>query len=599
MTTINLNQDWRFCWGGDENHPGPNLSDAFKVHYDESSWKKLNLPHDWSIAFDFNIEGSLVGSEAGYLDGGEGWYRKKLVLPKEMNGKHFFIHFGGVYMDSTVYVNGEVIGKYPNGYMPFTYDVTKWLKADGMSENVIAVKVVNRQPSSRWYSGSGIYRDVELIVKDAVHVAEYGTFVTTPDLEAEYETGKVSAHVATEVCNKRSEAVCVSVRASILDYKTGEVLGTPVESEGFTLAAGETYTAKQIVMVSEPKLWGVGQPNLYTMRTEVIVEGDVTDCHETRWGMRWVKFDANTGFWLNGEWMKLKGVCMHHDQGALGAVANPRALARQMEIMQEMGANAIRVTHNPAADDLLRICDEMGLMVIDEAFDTWYWGKKQYDLGRFFTQGSSSHPDGADTVTWAEFDLKRMVKRGRNFPAIIKWSVGNEVCEADGDARSVETIKNLKRWAGEVDPTRGITQGADKFRFGSGEGGHENIAMHQDTVGFNYAEGNYDAIHAKHPDWALYGSETSSATKSRGIYAHPDRMGVHDSGDHEDFQQSSYDNDHVGWGKSASQSWIDDRDRHYIAGQFIWTGFDYIGEPTPWHNTGGPGHSQSPKSSFF
>lgn len=596
---MDMNKDWKFCWAGDVNHKREDISHAYEINYNDTSWRKLDLPHDWSIEFDFNIEHSLVGSEAGYLDGGIGWYRKKLVLPEKMKNQRIAIHFGGIYMDSTVYINEKQVGKYPNGYMPFTYDITDYIVADGVTENVIAVKVVNEQPSSRWYSGSGIYREVSLIVTDSVHVQEYGTFITTPRIEQEYETGQVTMEIQTEVKNDSCDTRQVVVRSTLLDYKTNQVMSKSIDSEVCTIAPHDLCKVIQQMIVVQPKLWSTTEPNLYTMMTEIIVEGKVVDTYHTRCGFRWIKFDAQEGFFLNGEWMKLKGVCMHHDQGALGAVVNTRAIERQMEIMQDMGANAIRVTHNPAADELLRICDEKGLMVIDEAFDTWYGGKKQYDLGRFFSQGSTSHPEGANTVTWAEFDLKRMVKRGRNFPCIIKWSVGNEVSEASGDERSLETIKNMKKWVNEVDPTRGITQGADKFRFGTGEGGHELVAQVQDTVGFNYAEENYDSMHAKHPDWVLYGSETSSATKSRGVYSHPDHIGKHDSGDHLDYQQSSYDNDHVGWGKTATNSWIPDRDRKYIAGQFIWTGFDYIGEPTPWHNTGGPGHALSPKSSYF
>nr|WP_307992408.1 sugar-binding domain-containing protein [uncultured Niameybacter sp.] len=596
---INFNRNWKFCWGGDSNHPQEDMSKAYEINYDDSNWRSLDLPHDWSIEFDFNIENSLVGSEAGYLDGGIGWYRKAFVLPKEMKDKKVAIHFGGVYMDSTVYVNGKQVGKYPNGYMPFTYDITEYMIADGMTENTIAVKVVNEQPSSRWYSGSGIYRDVELVVTHPVHIVEYGTFITTSFIEEEYGKGKATVCVETEIKNASTSASTIKVRQTVYDYEGNLVEVDEVECVEVFLLPGEVKKVKQTMCVSNPKLWSIHTPNLYKMGTELLLEDEVVDTYESRWGFKWVKFDANDGFFLNGEWMKLKGVCMHHDQGALGAVANTRALERQMEIMQEMGANAIRVTHNPAADDLLRICDEKGLMVIDEAFDTWYWSKKQYDLGRFFSQESSSHPEGGGTVTWAEFDLKRMVKRGRNFPCIIKWSVGNEVGEATGDKRSLETIKNMKKWVAEIDPTRGITQGVDKFRFGNGEGDHEYIAEVQDTVGFNYAEGNYDSIHKKHPDWALYGSETSSATKSRGVYSHPDTIGSHDADVHEDYQQSSYDNDHVAWGATASHAWIQDRDRKFIAGQFIWTGFDYIGEPTPWHNTGGPGHSLSPKSSYF
>lgn len=600
--TVNFDKDWKFKLT--DTAPGQvgNIQGAEKPDYNDSDWRSLDLPHDWSIELDFNIQNSVVGSEAGYLDGGTGYYRKTFTLPDIMDGKRISVRFGGVYMNSTVWVNGEEVGTYPNGYTPFTYDITDYVTADGTTENVIAVKVVNRQPSSRWYSGSGIYRSVDLVVTDPVHVAEYGTFVTTPDIETEYPNGAVTVNAKTEVENETGAPANVTVRSTVLDYEDGTQVTEPQTTDAVTvIQPGAAATIEQNISVADPVLWSTTNAKLYKLRTEILQDGQVVDTYDTRFGFRWFRFDANKGFFLNGEWMKIHGVCMHHDQGALGAVANYRAIERQMEIMQEMGVNAIRVTHNPAADELLQICDEKGLLVIEEAFDTWYGGKKTYDYSDYFELPSSSHPDGSQNVTWAEFDLKQMVKRGRNNPSMIAWSVGNEISEASGgNEKAVQTVQNLVKWSKEIDPTRPVTMGMDAFRFsGDGSGAHESVAQYLDLVGFNYAEKNYDATHQRHPEWVLYGSETSSATKSRGMYAHPDTEGASDSGAHDNYHQSSYDNDRVSWGSTATDAWIWDRDREYIPGQFVWTGFDYIGEPTPWHNTGGAGHDLSPKSSFF
>lgn len=600
---INFDKGWKFCLADASPSQVGEIPGAERKDYDDSGWRSLDLPHDWSIEFDFNIQNSVVGSEAGYLDGGTGYYRKTFTLPEALDGKRISVRFGGVYMNSTVWVNGRQVGSYPNGYMPFTYDITDYVTVDGTTENVIAVKAVNRQPSSRWYSGSGIYRSVNLMVTDPIHVTEYGTFVTTPNIETEYPTGAVTVNAKTEVENETEAAANITVRSTVLNYEDDTQVTEPQTTDAATVVQpGASAVIEQNIPVQNPTLWSTDNARLYRLRTEILSDGQIVDTYETRFGFRWFKFDANKGFFLNGEWMKLHGVCMHHDQGALGAVANYRAIERQMEIMQEMGVNAIRVTHNPAADELLQICDEKGLLVIEEAFDTWYGGKKTYDYSDYFNVSSESHPDGAAGVTWAEFDLKEMVRRARNNPSVIAWSVGNEISEASGgSAQAVQTVQNLVRWSKEIDPTRPVTMGMDAFRFSAdGSGAHESVAQHLDLVGFNYAEANYDATHSRHPEWLLYGSETSSATKSRGIYAHPDSEGVSDSGAHTDnYQQSSYDNDRVSWGATATTAWIWDRDREYIPGQFVWTGFDYIGEPTPWHNTGGAGHDLSPKSSFF
>lgn len=560
-----FNDGWKFNLG--------DVPDAKNKNYDDEAWRNLTLPHDWSIEQDFN-KNSPSTHEGGFLDGGIGWYRKSFVLPKEMEGKKITIDFDGVYMDSYIYVNGVQVGNHPYGYTPFSFDITDNLICDGVTENVISVKVNNRQPSSRWYSGSGIYRDVKLTVTDKVHVEQYGTYVTTPNLKSEYSTGKATVNIKTDIANEEGSDKEVTLVSTIYDSE-GNVAGDSSSTQVIT--ANSTYKYDQNVEVQNPKLWGTENPYLYDVVTKVLINNEVVDEYTTEFGMRWFDFTTDNGFFLNGEQMKLEGVCMHHDQGALGAVANEAAIRRQVKKLKDMGVNSIRVTHNPAAQTLIDICNEEGILLIDEAFDTWYGGKKTYDYGRFFEQ-KSIHGD----MTWAEYDVKQMVNRGKNAPSIIMWSLGNEIWETN-QTKAVQTAQNLQSWVKEIDTTRPTTLGEDKFRMGSGTGAHENVANVFDVVGFNYAEANYDSFHEKYPDWVLYGSETSSATRSRGFYAHPESTNQMDK--HDNLQQSDYDNDHVGWGRTAEDAWKRDRDKEYILGEYIWTGFDYIGEPTPYYST--------------
>lgn len=588
--STNFNEGWQFSLGDN--------AGAEKKDYDDSLWRTLDLPHDWSIEFDFDYS-SAATSECGYLDGGTGWYRKTFVLPESMAGKQISIDFGGVYMDSTVYVNGTYVGNYPYGYMPFSYDITDKVVCDGVTENVIAVKVVNQLQSSRWYSGSGIYRDVYLTVTDKVHVDRYGTYITTPNIETEYQSGTGTAHVITDIVNDTTEPATVSVRSTVVDMD-GNAVNEPMTTEALEIAAGNTTSFTQDLVVSSPKLWSVDSPNLYQVKTEVLVGENVVDTYLSRFGFRWIKFTSDNGFYLNGQWIKLNGVCMHHDQGALGSVANYTAIERQMQIMKDMGVNAIRVTHNPADDKLLEICDKLGLMVIEEAFDTWT-GKKTYDYGRFFSQ-KATHPDAGANMTWAEFDIKQMVKRGRNFPSIIMWSIGNEIGNTNAQS-GVTTAQNLQKWVKEMDTTRYTTIGEDKLRSNMSDTSNnlqqgsyiQQVFDSIDTMGLNYSEHRYDAFHEAYPDYLIYGSEVASATSSRGVYAHPDAIQKGDAGSHPDYQQSSYDNDCVAWGRTAHESLIYHQDRKFVAGEFVWTGFDYIGEPTPWNQS----RTTPPKSSYF
>ncbi len=567
---IFFNEDWRFFL-----ETGNAVSAAGK-DFDDSAWRLLDLPHDYSIEQDFDAN-SPAGANGGYLNGGVGWYRKTFTLPESMKGKRISIYFGGVYMDSTTYVNGTMIGNYPYGYSPFAYDITEQVVADGVTENVIAVKVNHQQPSSRWYSGSGIYRNVKLVITDDVHVERYGTFVTTPNLETLYGQNKAEVSIETKVENDGEKDVSVIVTSTIYDSE-GNMFASPAVSQAQKIAAGSTMSYMQTVPTGKPELWSVDSPALYKVVSEVQVDGRTVDTYETTFGFRWVTMDPDEGFFLNGEYMKLNGMCMHHDQGALGAVANYRAIERQMETMKNMGANAIRVTHNPAADELLEICDRLGLMVIDEAFDCWEAGKRSKDYGRFFNQ-AATHPDAEEGQTWAEFDIKNMVNRGKNNPCIIMWSIGNEIVSP-----SVGTAQKLVRWVEEVDPTRPATQGFNNFIDGFTNTGMKAVADVTGVVGFNYGERSYDAAHSEYPGWIIMGSETSSAVRSRGYYKVDDQKKI----------RSCYDDGNtVGWGRSAEAAWKANRDRKFVMGEFVWTGFDYIGEPSPYHD-------QYPaKSSYF
>lgn len=570
---INFNDDWRF-----QRETSGKIAAAENPSFDDSAWRQLNLPHDWSIELDFNAD-SLATHEGGYLDGGIGWYRKTFTIPSTMEGKQISIDFDGVYMNSTTYLNGELVGTFPFGYNAFSYDITDKLYTDGR-ENVLVVKVNNTQPSSRWYSGSGIYRNVHLTVTEPIHVERYGTFVTTPDLEAAYAQGKADVNIKTKVNNVSDKPADVSVKSTIYDA-AGTAVST-FESEGKTAIAGAVTHFDDNLVISKPELWSIDNPYRYKLVTEVIVDQKVVDSYETAFGVRYFEFDTNEGFSLNGEYMKLHGVSMHHDLGALGAATNARAVERQMQIMKDMGVNSIRVTHNPASPELLEAANNLGLLVVEEAFDSWNQSKKTYDYGRFFS-------------TWAEHDIKEMVDRGKNEPSIIMWSIGNEIYDTT-NASGVTIAKDLVRWVKEIDTTRPTTIGEDKTRGDKVNVTPINSFVKQifdtvDIVGLNYSENNYAGYHKQNPDWKIYGAETSSATRSRGVYTHP--YTYNQSTKYADLQQSSYDNDYVGWGRTAEDAWKYDRDLKHIAGQYIWTGFDYIGEPTPYYN------SFPAKSSYF
>lgn len=591
--TSDFDANWKFM-----------LSDSVQAQdpaFDDSAWQQVDLPHDYSITQKYSQSNE---AESAYLPGGTGWYRKSFTIDRDLAGKRIAINFDGVYMNATVWFNGVKLGTHPYGYSPFSFDLTGNAKFGG--ENTIVVKVENRLPSSRWYSGSGIYRDVTLTVTDGVHVGNNGVAIKTPSL-ATQNGGNVTMNLTTKVANDTKAAANITLKQTVFPKggKTDAAIGT-VTTASKSIAAGASADVTSTITAASPKLWSIKNPNLYTVRTEVLNGDTVLDTYDTEYGFRWTGFDATSGFSLNGEKVKLKGVSMHHDQGSLGAVANRRAIERQVEILQKMGVNSIRTTHNPAAKALIDVCNEKGVLVVEEVFDMWNRSKNgnTEDYGKWFGQaiaGDNAVLGGDKDETWAKFDLTSTINRDRNAPSVIMWSLGNEMME--GISGSVSdfpaTSAKLVAWTKAADSTRPMTHGDNKIKANWNESNTmgDNLTANGGVVGTNYSNGaNYDKIRTDHPSWAIYGSETASAINSRGIYNRT-TGGAQSS----DKQLTSYDNSAVGWGAVASSAWYDVVQRDFVAGTYVWTGFDYLGEPTPWNGTvsGAVGSWPSPKNSYF
>ena len=591
--TSDFDANWKFM-----------LSDSVQAQdpaFDDSAWQQVDLPHDYSITQKYSQSNE---AESAYLPGGTGWYRKSFTIDRDLAGKRIAINFDGVYMNATVWFNGVKLGTHPYGYSPFSFDLTGNAKFGG--ENTIVVKVENRLPSSRWYSGSGIYRDVTLTVTDGVHVGNNGVAIKTPSL-ATQNGGNVTMNLTTKVANDTEAAANITLKQTVFPKggKTDAAIGT-VTTASKSIAAGASADVTSTITAASPKLWSIKNPNLYTVRTEVLNGDTVLDTYDTEYGFRWTGFDAASGFSLNGEKVKLKGVSMHHDQGSLGAVANRRAIERQVEILQKMGVNSIRTTHNPAAKALIDVCNEKGVLVVEEVFDMWNRSKNgnTEDYGKWFGQaiaGDNAVLGGDKDETWAKFDLTSTINRDRNAPSVIMWSLGNEMME--GISGSVSgfpaTSAKLVAWTKAADSTRPMTYGDNKIKANWNESNTmgDNLTANGGVVGTNYSNGaNYDKIRTDHPSWAIYGSETASAINSRGIYNRT-TGGAQSS----DKQLTSYDNSAVGWGAVASSAWYDVVQRDFVAGTYVWTGFDYLGEPTPWNGTvsGAVGSWPSPKNSYF
>lgn len=579
----NFNSNWKFKLG--------DLSNAKEINYDDSAWENLNLPHDYSLTQDYTEEGE---AESGYKLGGIGWYRKYFTVD-DLENKRIFLDFDGVYMHATVFINGVELGTHFNGYTPFSFDLTEHLHD---SENILAVRVNNPVPSSRWYSGSGIYRDVSMRIVDNIHVEQFGVNIKTPNL---YEqVGKeVDVNIKTRINNTSAKDEIILLRQSINKKSTDDVL-TSAEVQ-INLEANSTKEIEQVLIVNNPDLWSVKNPNLYEVETTLLIDERKIDSKRDHFGFRFINFANNHGFSLNGEAMKIQGVCMHHDNGSIGSVANRSAIIRKINILKDMGINAIRVAHNPASSAFLELADEMGVLVFDEAFDGWIDPKNgnRNDYSNFFNKEIDANNKIINlhsAKTWAEFDLKQMISRAINSPAVIAWSLGNEVMEgiAGNSKNYPEVLEKLIPWALEVDSSRPVTIGDNKFKENWDEALSfgEQLVKVNGVIGMNYTQKHqFDEFHTNHPEWKIIASETASAINSRGIY-NPELY---------ERLLTSYDTSTVGWGNVASDSWNMVVRRDFIAGEFVWTGFDYIGEPTPWNGVGpgSIGNWPAPKSSYF
>lgn len=594
----NINSGWKFYKG--------ELSEAYAKGFVDSDWQNVNLPHDFSITEHFDTRGE---AESGFLLGGTGWYRKTFSLPSELKDKEFVLNFDGAYKDTYVYVNGNYVGENHYGYSPFSFNITEYLTCDDGTDNVIAVKVDHQLPSSRWYSGSGIYRDVNLIVTDKVHVKVDGTEVTTPDIAA----GNGNVKYKLEVENASDKEVDVTINSQI--YDNGNMLVSSSVQKNIGGGSEHKFDIEGLT-VPNPKKWDIDSPNMYTLKTELVSDGRVLDTYETKFGFRYFGFDDTNGFSLNGRNIKLNGMCMHHDLGALGAAAYYDGMHRQLKIMKDMGANSIRITHNPADKRYLDICNELGLIVIEELFDGWDSPKNSNtkDFSEYFNKNIKPENkiiggiENGSTKTWAEFVTKSVVRRDRNNPSIILWSLGNELQEEAADSSNFKNITpKLIQWVSEEDSARKVTSG-DNTKAGNGDITPvlKSIKDSGGIVGFNYANSNQlDSL--KNTYGCFISSETSSHINSRGIYnkytSDSDSIKIQHGADGK-YHLISYDNSKVGWGKTSSESMYDTLTRDHVAGEYVWTGFDYIGEPTPWWEGNRTGAAQYgtptyPNSSYF
>lgn len=600
--------DWTFHLGDD--------SAASRPDYDDTAWRILNLPHDWAIEGEFSRD-NPSGTGGGALPGGIGWYRKTFTVDKADEGKRLYLDFDGVYMNSEVFINGHSLGVRPYGYVSFSYDLTPYIKWGG--KNVVAVRVDNgEQPNSRWYSGCGIYRNVWLTKLNPVHIAQWGTFITAEDVSKNSARLNIRAKIQYDAAAqlqdsvKQADGTYVVFDSEIVPLADVVLQSRLMDAEGNVV--GEVASELQVIptclneveqeiVVKNPNLWSVNTPYIYKVNSILIdkITGKVLDNYCTNTGIRTFRFDAQKGFILNGERLKINGVCMHHDLGCLGAAVNIRAIERQLEILQEMGCNGIRCSHNPPSPELLDLCDRMGFIVMDETFDMWRKRKTAHDYSRYFNE-------------WHERDLTDLILRDRNHPSVFIWSIGNEVLEQWSDAKadtltleqanlilnfghdqsmlakegemSVNSLltKKLADMVKALDSTRPVTAGCNE----PNPNNHLFRSEALDLIGFNYHDDWFAGVPEKFPGKPFIVAESVSALMTRGYYRMPsdetvicperwDKPYFDDS-----FSCSSYDNCHVPWGNSHEGTMRHVKNNDFISGQYVWTGFDYLGEPTPY-----------------
>jgi len=557
-----LDSNWKFQKGYFEN--------AFEVDFDDSKWESISVPHDWAIYGPFDKEvdiqnvaivqnGEEIASEKTGRTGalphiGSAWYRNKFEIKKNETGKKVILLFEGAMSEPQVFLNGKKIGEWAYGYSYFYFDVSDHVKE---GENILSVQLSNKEFASRWYPGAGLYRKVSIIVKNKESINQWGTFITTPFIS------KTSAkvNVKTKTSGENSRLVI-----SIFD-----ATGQKICSEEAATQFGNEF--EQNLKVLNPQLWSPENPYLYTAVSQLYIENELKDEITTRFGIRDIKYEANKGFSLNGEVMKFKGVCLHHDLGPLGAAVNKAALRRQLTILKDMGCNAIRSSHNMPSFEQLELCDEMGFLFLAESFDEWAKPKVENGYHRFFEE-------------YAERDVVNLVHATRNHPSIVMWSSGNEVPDQWG----VEGVKRAK-WLQDIfhreDPTRPVTVGMDQVK-ATMESGFGALL---DVPGLNYRVHLYEEAYNKFPQGFILGSETASTVSSRGIYKFPvvqEKMKQYD-----DFQSSSYDLEACSWSNVPDEDFVLQDDKPWVIGEFVWTGFDYLGEPTPYDE------SWPSRSSYF
>jgi beta-galactosidase len=559
-----LTTDWKFAKGDQTN--------AAQPAFDDAKWQAVSVPHDWAIygPFDGNNDLQTVKIEqnneraatqkAGRTGGlpfiGTGWYRRALAVPGFGPGRRAVLLFDGAMSNAHVFVNGQEVGFWPYGYNSFSFDITSFLKPAG--PNTLAVRLTNQAEASRWYPGAGLYRNVHLIVTDAARIPVWGTYVTTPEITA--SQAKVRVKTTVEV---PAGTAPLTLKTDLRDA-AGQLVGS------VSTSVAASSEVEQNLTVAAPRLWSPETPVLYTATSQLYAGTVLKDQYRTRFGLRSFKFEAEKGFSLNGQPRKFRGVCNHHDLGPLGAAVNTAALRRQLTLLKEMGCDAIRTTHNMPAPELVSLCDELGFMLIVESFDEWKTPKMKNGYHQYFDQ-------------WAEKDLVNMVRHYRNNPSVILWSIGNEVPDqwAPGGKELAQRLQDIVH---REDPTRPVTAGLDQFDAALKTG----FAALLDVPGFNYKPGRYPEAHAKLPQGFLLGSETASTVSSRGVYKFPVVRAKQQK--YADHQSSSYDLEYCDWSQTPDEEFAAQDDLPYTMGEFVWTGFDYLGEPTP-YDEAWPSHS--------
>jgi Beta-galactosidase/beta-glucuronidase len=553
-----LEKNWRFTKG--------DVADAMTPAFNDAKWQSVSIPHDWAIYGPFaksidaygskivqnneNKETMKTGRTGSLPFIGVGWYRLKFSVPEFSAGKKVTLLFDGAMSNAQVYINGKEVGRWPYGYSSFHFDVTPFLKSSG--ENILAVRLENKERQSRWYPGAGLYRNVHLIVTDDTRIPVWGTYITTPKVSSEF--AKVNIKTQIETVASIND---LKIETEILDAK-GESVAKSVRG----LNKYDEGTVEQSLIVTRPSLWSPETPSLYTAVTKVYDKEVLKDCYSTRFGIREIKYESMKGFSLNGKIRKFKGVCLHHDLGPLGTAINKAAIRRQLAILKDMGCDAIRTSHNPPAPELLDLCDEMGFLVMDESFDTWKSPKVENGYQTLFND-------------WAEKDMMTMIHRDRNHPSIVMWSIGNEIGE-QSVAGGNKVLKFLQDICHREDPTRPVTAGMDRLDNAL----KNNFAALLDIPGFNYKPGRYEEAAKVLPQGMILGSETASTVSSRGVYKFPVVFGKDKQ--YPDNQCSSYDFEACNWSQVPDDEFVKQDDLNYVIGEFVWTGFDYLGEPTPY-----------------